>query len=135
MTPIPLWHGTVADGRLSLDPSEARDRARWLRGLSGPVEVIVRRRRERRSLDQNAYWWAVPVALVAAETGYTPEQAHYALLGEYGGYQEGIGGHQVPRLASSAALTRAEFSRMIEWVLDWAPSALGVDVPSPDEAT
>lgn len=96
------------------------------------VTVTVEKKKAQRSLDQNAYWWAVPVKILADELGYTEHQMHYALLGEYGGYQPGPTGAAVPKISSSSDLSRAEFTKLIEWVLDWAPSELNVVIPPPD---
>jgi hypothetical protein len=96
------------------------------------VVVSVTKKTRPRSLDQNAYWWSVPVKLLSEELGYTDAQMHYALLGEYGGFQDGPTGQAVPKVASSSQLTTEEFAKLIDWVLDWAPSQLGVVIPEPD---
>jgi hypothetical protein len=89
--------------------------------------------RRQRSLDQNAYWWAVPVAIIADYCGYEPEQMHYALLGEWRGYADGPVGPPVPRCASSSKLTTSEFTELIDWVQRWAAQELDVQIPSPGE--
>lgn len=105
-----------------------------LNGFKGKtVNVEIARHREQRSLDQNAYWHAVPVDLLAERCGYTHDQMHYALLGEWGGYIDGPSGQPVPRIASSSKLTTEEFSKLIEWVLTWGPSEMGVVIPAPSE--
>jgi hypothetical protein len=95
--------------------------------------VSIRPVRKRRSLDQNAYWWAVPVRLIAEYCGYDPEQMHYALLGEWQGYVDGPVGPPVPRCSSSSKLTTAEFTELIDWVQRWAAEELDVQIPSPGE--
>lgn len=97
------------------------------------IAVSIRKRKDKRSLDQNAYWWAVPVKLIAEHCGYTESQMHYALLGECFGYTPGPTGAAVPVKPSSSELSVEEFNRLIEWVLLWAPSELGVIVPNPNE--
>lgn len=107
-----------------------------LKGFAGKtVDVEITRHRDKRSLDQNAYWHAVPVDLLAEHCGYTHDQMHYALLGEWGGYLDGPAGQPVPRIASSSKLTTDEFSKLIEWVLTWGPSEMGVIIPAPNEVT
>ena len=103
-----------------------------LRQFAGRA-VSVRLVRKRRSLDQNAYWWAVPVAIIAEYCGYEPEQMHYALLGEWRGYDDGPVGPPVPRVSSSSKLTTAEFTELIEWVQRWAATELDLQIPSPGE--
>lgn len=105
-----------------------------LRTVAGQaVEIVVRKPRTKRSLDQNAFWWAVPVELLAEHCGYSRNQMHYALLGECFGYTPGPTGGAVPVKASSSELSVDEFSHLIEWVLIWGPSELGVVIPSPGE--
>jgi hypothetical protein len=103
-----------------------------LRQFAGRA-VSVRLVRKLRSLDQNAYWWAVPVAIIADYCGYEPEQMHYALLGEWRGYDDGPVGPPVPRCTSSSKLTTGEFTELIEWVQRWAATELDLQIPSPGE--
>lgn len=95
------------------------------------VVVTVEKRKVKRSLDQNAYWWAEPVPRIAEYCGYTIPSMHYALLGECFGYKMGPFGKPVMEKPSSSELSKSEFSFLIEWVLDWAPSTLGVKVMPP----
>ena len=72
--------------------------------------------------------------MLAEHCGYTPAQMHYALLGEcFGFVQQNAGGLTVPVKPSSSDLSVDEFSRLIEWVLVWAPSELGCVVRTPAE--
>ncbi len=108
--------------------------AECLRTFAGKdVTIKVSKYKPQRSLDQNAYWWAVPVALLSEHTGYEPEQMHYVLLGEWRGYEDGPRGGKVPRCCSSSKLTTAEFAELIEWVQRWAATELDVQIPAPNE--
>lgn len=97
------------------------------------IDLIVKKHKAQRSLDQNAYWWAVPVTILADHCGYEPEQMHYALLGEWRGYIDGLGWQKIPRCASSSKLTTAEFTDLIEWVQRWAATEMNVQIPAPSE--
>ena len=102
----------------------------------GPARLVISdesERRKQRSLDQNAYWWSVPVAILADHCGYEPDQMHYVLLGEWRGYVDGSLG-KVPRCTSSSKLSTAEFTELIEWVQRWAAMELNVQIPAPNEA-
>jgi hypothetical protein len=116
------------------DPALARLVVAHLRTIAGQsTEIVIRKPRTKRSLDQNAYWWAVPVALLAEHCGNTPSQMHYALLGERFGYVTGPLGQPVPVKPSSSDLTVEEFTGLIEWVLIFGPAELGVVFPTPGE--
>lgn len=97
------------------------------------IAVSLRKPRDKRSLDQNAYWWAVPVKVLAEHCGYTENQMHYALLGECFGFTAGPTGLTVPVKPSSSDLSVEEFGKLIDWVLVWAPSELGCALQSPSE--
>lgn len=135
-TLIPIFHGWVTDdGRLELLDNERDRRRRYLATLAGrPVEVVVRKVREQRSIDQNKYWWAVPIPLLAEHCGYTDTQMHYVLLGECFGYVVGPTGKGVPNVASSSNLSVEEFTKLIDWVLIWGPTEMGVYIPPPKNA-
>jgi len=105
--------------------SPARFRALLEKHAGKRIAVAIRKPRAKRSLDQNAYWWAVPVKVLADHCGYTDNQMHYALLGECFGYVAGPTAVVVPVKSSSSELSVEEFTKLIDWVLVWAPSELG----------
>ena len=137
-TVAPVFHAELTDKGVVWDQAEIVARSKWIRGLRTRgvqyIDITIKPHKSQRSLDQNAYWWGVPVELVSKFTGYTPDQAHYWLLGEYGGYERTVTGHEVPRIASSKRMNTEEFTKLIDWVLEWAPSTLGIEVPAPGEA-
>ena len=126
MTTTPKWLGTVDEsGKLHVDGK--RDLDRYLRTLKGrEVEIVVKKRVYKRSTDQNSLWWGFVVPPIADHCGYSPNQMHYALLGECFGYVDGPHGKPVPVKPSSSDLTKDEFTHLIQWALDFAASELGV---------
>lgn len=132
--PCPVFPVTVKDHKLVISKTQREQMRRWLRTFQdGEAELIVQRKRNPRSLDQNAYWHAIPVNLMADEWGVSHDQAHYLLLGEWKGYIDGPLG-RLPICASSSKLTRDEFSELITWVLDYGPAEWNVYIPAPSEA-
>lgn len=123
------------DLRGALDENARAAIRDYIRGMhvGEQIDITIAKHKEKRSLDQNAFWWAVPVAILAEHCGYEPEQMHYALLGEWRGYIDGPKGHQIPRVAASSKLTTAEFTELIEWVQRWAATELDVQIPAPNE--
>lgn len=120
------------DGNLSVI-----ERTKFLANLQRfrgqPVELTVDKKHPLRSPDQLAYWFSVPVKILAEELGYTESQMHYALLGECFGFRPGLrGGPPIPNVSSSAELNTKRFKELIDWVLIWAPSELQIDIPPPD---
>jgi hypothetical protein len=134
MAPKPnVFEAFVDDtGKMGLDNPAAFKRYVAAKFKGHEVTLTIEKKKRKRSLDANAFWWAVPVKILAEELGYTDAQMHYALLGEYGGYEAGPTGQAVPKLASSSDLSTVEFAKLIDWVLDWAPSQLNIVIPEPD---
>lgn len=135
MAPCPVFHGDVTkDVQLVLDRAESERRRVWLRSLAGTrVEVIVRKVRTKRSLDQNKYWHAVPFALLAEYWGEDIETAKLLILGECFGWKDTLGNHRVPIKPSTAALTTEEGSQLTDWMPPWAMTHFGVSIPLPNE--
>ena len=135
---IPIWAATVTkEGILRV---EDRDRFhRYVRGLTGAqVEVVVRKRKSQRSLDQNAWAWGVAYPIIAGELGYDQhehEDLHYALVAKcFGEHFDKRIGAMVPNKRSSK-LTTAEFSSYMEWLVRFAATELGgIVVPLPGES-
>lgn len=132
--PVPVFPARVDDrGTLHVSETQKQQMRRWTKTLKGhDVEVVIRKKRDPRSLDQNAFWWAVPVAIMAEEWGVDPEQAHYLLLGEWKGWTDGPLG-RMANCASSSKLTREQFSELITWVLDYGPREWNCYIPTPGE--
>ncbi len=128
-----VFRGSV-DESGTFKPDDAAGLRERFKAFTGKrVAIIVKAHVAQRSLNQSNYWWGVPVPMLAEHCGYTPSQMHYALLGECFGYRVGPMGQPVPNKPSSSDLTTAEFSHLIEWVLTWGPTELGVNIPAPNE--
>jgi hypothetical protein len=133
--PDPIFTGHVDDsGKVHLD--SPRVFSAYKKRLAGfGIEVVLRKQRTRRSLDQNNYWWAVPVKLMSEFMGEDLSSTHCSLLGACWGYHlnEKLN-REMPNKGSSKALTSDEFSFMIEWAPVWAMETFGVQIPLPHEA-
>lgn len=126
----------MEDGRLELDDRRVY-RHQLQRMKPGRKTVTVADKAEKRSKtwEQVKWWWCDdgPVKLCAEHCGYTPAQMHYALLGECFGWVEGPHGHPIPAKPSMSEYSVEEMTHIIDWVLTWAPSELGVLVQEPDK--
>ena len=134
MTIVPKFEGVVNErGQLFLDARKDMDR--WLRTLAGKVvEVVIRKKPSRRTVNQNAYLHAVPLPLLAEHFGMTIAEVKYSLMGEKWGWKKDpISGREVPVKPSTSEMTVDECTEFIEWLLDWAPAEHGVSIPAPDK--
>jgi hypothetical protein len=137
MAIVPIFTGRVTeDGRLELAADEARYRRDHLRSLAGrDVEVIVRKRRVKRSNPQNKYLHAVVFPLIADEMCDSVEGVKFDLMGERFGWTETKGsGRAIPVRPHTSEMTEEECSDFIDWVIPWAAVTLGILVPPPRKA-
>lgn len=71
---IPKCYGTVKDGKLKLHNERIYNL--FVGSLTGKVELTIKKVRKTRSLNQNAYYWAVVLKVISDHTGYDPEDLH-----------------------------------------------------------
>jgi hypothetical protein len=131
-----LFYGTVTTEGVKLDQERAYQQFAKRKFLGKLIEVTIRAKRSKRSLDQNAYWHGVVVPMIADETGYDRhehDQVHYALVSLcFGTHEDRLSHLQVPN-ARSSQLTTKQFTELIEWAVRWAAVTLGVVIPLPNE--
>lgn len=81
---------------------------------------------------QLAYWFAVPVHVIAKHTGYDRAQAHVLLVANcFGVIHDKATGLQVPKKASTNSLTGHDMKTLIAWVGPWAMKTYGLDIEPP----
>lgn len=134
---VPIFHGRIdMAARLHLEETE-RDRRRvHLQALVGRrVEILIRKERVQRSVDQNAYLHAVPFPLLAAHFGDSIEGVKYDLMGEKWGLKPSAvdPARLVPVKPSTASMTVEECTEFIDWLIPWALTEHGVSIPLPHE--
>lgn len=134
MTPIFAGRVTEAGGLLVDSPLTFR--AHLLRLREKRVEVIVRRERSQRSLNQNAWVWGVAYPLLAETLGYDMDERddlHYALVEKcFGSHPDPRLGASVPNVRSSNLSTK-EFSEYMEWLVRFAAKEFSCIIPLPNE--
>lgn len=110
------------------------------------IEVTVRRKRKRRSLPQNAYYWAVCVPAIRdafrewdMETGWTAEMVHEVLkdrflpmVREWGRVVIPATGEVIDEVPTTRKLTTTQFSEYVERIQHWA-AEMGIVIPDPLE--
>ena len=134
--PQPVFHGQTTE-RGDLRVSEPLKFRQHLRSLAGkPVEVVVRRKRSQRSLEQNAWAWGCAYPVLAETLGYDRdehEELHYALVAKWGGthLDEKLGVEVANKRSSQ--LSTAEFSDYMEWLVRFAAKEFDCVIPLPNE--
>ena len=137
MAITPIFRGRVLPGGL-LVLDRPKDYARHVRRYAGSfVEVILRKQRVKRSLDQNAYWHAVPFPLLQEALGYdSVEDLKLALMGECWGYHlDKVSGRELPIKPHTSSMSTEEGAHFTEWLVRFgAQLPTPVLIPLPNEA-
>jgi hypothetical protein len=132
----PLFDGTISEGKLLLDKGEKF--RQYLHGLNGKrVQVSVEKIKHSRTIQQNRYYFAVVVKLIAQHTGHDPEQIHELLKTLHSPRWHFLSGDTFARdrsiPTSTARLDTLEFVDYTERCRAWANEFLGLSIPLPKE--
>jgi len=118
--------------RREFDAQVERLDSRW------ELEITVKRQRATRSLQQNAYYWGVVVAMLSEHTGYTPDEIHDFLKTKFIpkrlAFQDGNGVvvEELVLGGSTRSMNTIEFGEYMEDIRRWAAEELDVVIPDPD---
>lgn len=125
-----LFRGFVDEnGRFSLDfPLQFRAYVGRFKGEE--VEIEFRKRRTKRSNQQNKYWWGVVIPLLAEHCGYSHDEMHEAIKAKFLGTEDMSRG--LLRIGSTTKLSTLEFAELTDRVIVWAAGELGVVIPQPE---
>ncbi len=124
----PILRGKVAQGKLILDqPSRYLVRLSQLEGKR--IELVIRKEKSQRSLNQNSYMWGVVYEIISQHTGYTPEEVHEIMKFKF--LKTEKAGMEYVR--STASLNTAEMGIYLENIRRWAAVELGCFIPLPNE--
>lgn len=103
--------------------------------------------RSKRSDEQNAYLWAVPIKMLSDHTGYEPEEVHHYLCGQYWGWRDrkvpktprnhdGIVSEPIRTTTRNAqgkrsVLGKLEFADYVEFIQRFAAKHCSLLIPDP----
>jgi hypothetical protein len=129
----------IVNGHLS-DGAELQFLAELSHHEGKDICITVERKRKKRSLNQNAYYWKVVIPIVRAMledygNELDDEETHSFLkehVGKLTGSVVDSVGRRVAVVKSTASLTPAEFEAYILKVTAWAAQE-GCIIPSPNE--
>ncbi|MDP2654910.1 MAG: hypothetical protein Q8Q08_12890 [Candidatus Omnitrophota bacterium] len=128
--PEPTFRARVEGGKLILyQPEALREWLRFRFKEGADAKVIVRRYRKDRSNNQNKYYWAVPVKILADAFGYFPDEMHEALKFKFLRLTDG----PLERTRSTASLSTVEKEEYLARIRTWALTEHGIRIPLPNE--
>lgn len=123
------------DTRGRLDVDVRGQIAEYIRTFPGQqIDVVVRKHRRQRSLDQNAYWHAEPFPKLAKAWGESVERTKLICMGEFWGWEPcRISRQFLPVKAHTSDMTVEEGVTFTDWLIPWALQEHGVEILLPDE--
>jgi len=132
MAHAPVFEGEVDDaGQLRVFDLDRFKRYLLNSLKGGRVRIVVSREKKVRSLEQNGYYHAVVVDLLAEKIGYTHDEMHDALKLKFL-LKENFG--KPPTLGSTKELSTVEFEELMARIREWAVTELdGFLIPLPNE--
>lgn len=121
------FRGTVKDGELVIEDKDIF--LYHLLDFEGQqLGIKIKKWRNPRSVEQNAYYWGVVLAKIAGEIGCTPEEAHQDLTRMFLTYTAENGREYI---RSTASLDTKQFTVYLDQVVEWAGRFLWLEIPPP----
>lgn len=133
---VPIFTGHIdARAELHLTPNEAGMRRKWRESLIGhEVELVIRKRRTKRSGKQNRWIHAAASAL-ADHCGLSLAEMKCELMGACWGWHTLPSGHEVPVKLHTSDMTVDEAAHFTDWLIAWALEHFPeVEIPLPGQA-
>lgn len=123
--------GKIESGKIKFD--DYRSFQSLVKKLEGKeIELTLAKRKNRRSNNQNAYYFGVVVDILANEFGYRPEEFHEILKSMFLKVKVVVKGKEIEITKSTALLDTVEFENYLESIRIWA-SGEGIVIPLPNE--
>jgi len=124
----PVFTGIVVNNNFK--PDNLQRLSDYLKTLEGqPCEAVVRKRKAKRSNNQNNYYFGVVCKILGDYFGYTEEEMHDAL--KYKFLRRGAA--DLETVTSTTKLNTAQFEDYLEKIRRWAMIEYNVNIPLPNE--
>jgi hypothetical protein len=121
----PSFSGEVVGGKLKLFNRDKFDS--HIASISGKVNITVKKHRQVRSLNQNAYMWSV-LNLAGDELGYDPGELHNSFKAMFLTDKS----LKIPLVRSTTKLNKAQFGIYLDKIIR-VLAEMGIVIPSPEE--
>ncbi len=135
---IPKFKVFKQEGKLFFQDRQAFDRHILSLKEEVPYELTVKECKNQRSLQQNKYYWGVPIKLISEHTGHTPDEVHELLKGLFLKKHLDIFNKNgsVQRYYFIMSTTLLNTKTMEDYqsnIRVWGSSELGLYIPEPNE--
>ena len=126
--------GTIQSGKLLLDSRP--EFIAHLHTLEGKrIEVSVGRVKNKRSIDQNAYYWSGVIGTIAKETGQDPQSVHETCKSMFRSRSVLFRGKWLRLVDSSKDADTIEFTEYIERIRAYFGQEFHITIPDPQQVT
>jgi len=123
----PIFNGEIYKGKLNIYDKEGF--RKYINSVYGQVEIIVRRKKEIRSLKENNYYWGVVIRLTADYAGLLDDEMHKAWQWKFLRKQTG----KIETVRSTTSLSTVEMEEYLEKIRVFALDEWNLKVPLPNE--
>ena len=135
---IPKFRVNTRGGKLFFEDRISFDRYILSLKDDAPYELTVKEKKTKRSLQQNKYYWGVPIELISEHTGHTPDEVHELLktvfLKKHLDIEFKNGSiERYSIVRSTTSLNTKEMEEYQSNIRVWASSELGLYIPEPNE--
>ncbi len=129
----PVFYTTITAGQMA---THHRDKLiEYIRTRpDGNYEIIIRKPRKKRSLQENAYYWGVIIYMISQETGEDTNRVHEALKIKFLKDHFGdIPSEKLWTVKSTADLNTSEMEEYLANIRQFAAQELNMYIPLPNE--
>ena len=107
----------------------------WVAGLEGTVEVIVKPFKNKRSQNQNKYYWGVVIKELVVKLNADNEEIHSAMKQLFLSTVIRLGTLEIPTVRSTASLNTEEMEEYMSKIRQWASATpeVALYIPLPNE--
>jgi len=126
------YNGYVRDGQMFIRNRPDFDHE--IKRFDGKdVEIIVQKKRNVRSLQQNKLWWLY-VTILSQELGYEKDEMHMICKFKFLKRERVVEstGEIIPYLESTTRLSRTEFGEVVDAIIRWA-AEMNIVLPIPNQ--
>ena len=132
------WRAHLEGPDGDLDIHQAQDFSQYLKTLKGDIAIIVEPWKKTTSNPQFAYYYAVPVRLIADHTGFTKDEVDVVLRNKFLSLPISVPVKDgeclmVRKVLSKTSVNTAQFEEFLTEVRNWAIADLGIVIPLPNE--
>ena len=98
------------------------------------IEIIIRRKKKHRSVQQNRYYWLV-ASIISDQTGFTKDEIHSIFKSRFLRTEKvnECSGAIYEFVRSTAELTTVEYEEYLDQVRQFASQEFGLVIPMPNE--